>query len=86
MNGGQGADEPAMDCALDYCCLRRSGPREARPVDEKFVEVCLRCGHSYEGVLLQVIVERKAHLCDPSRRKPIPEWALAGRKYDRSES
>lgn len=79
----------ASDWALDYCCWRRvdEEPKDGvRPADELIEEVCLRCGHHYRGTLDQCFDERTTHVCDPSKRKKIPEWALVNRKHDRSKA
>lgn len=70
-----------IDSALDYCCLREKDPHSLT-----YEEVCLRCGRLYAGTLEKIIDTRMSHICNPSKRKKPPKWALSGRKRDRSKS
>lgn len=77
----------AIDCALDYVCLRPLNPVEMHTKGVLYLEVCLRCGLQYRGTLQENIDYRHDHICNPDKREertPIPGWALAGRKRDRS--
>lgn len=67
-----------IDMALDWCCMRKVG--------NEVEEVCLRCGFSCKGHVEDVIYQRGIHICNPVARQPIPEWALVGRKADRTKS
>ena len=78
----------AHDWHLDWCCWRRVEPIKGDvDVDQEILEeVCLRCGHYYRGNLERCFDERTTHVCDPSKRKAIPKWALVNRKHDRSKA
>ncbi len=78
----------AHDWQLDWCCFRTVEPDhkpDVKITEELLEEVCLRCGHYYTGNLDHCYNERTTHVCDPSKRKPIPKWALVNRKHDRSK-
>lgn len=76
------ATDRSLDFALDHCCMRQ----QKLSIKDIFEEVCLRCGTYYTGNLDQIISQRRAHVCDPRKRRKIPRWALVGRKRDRSQS